>query len=172
MSGHDEMSGREGPVGGKKSDETWKEKAQREKDKLSDERSPRGEDRIPPASFLGIVQEFSLRSMLALGQIAHPATGEAYFDLEAAKYAIDCLGVLGEKTRGNLTPEEKSTLEDVLHGLRLAYLQLSKNPPKFADQAPDVLEPTEDELDGDALGRGGPAAPGPRPQKPGPKIIL
>jgi len=141
----------------KKTDETWKERAQREKEKLAGELGDK--ERPPPqASFLGLVEEISLRAMLALGQLRNPATGEVYFDLDAAKYSIDLLDMLEQKTRGNLEPAEKQALEDVLHQLRLVFVHVSRNPPRFQD-----IE------EGDALGEEPPAR---SPESPGPKIIL
>ena len=46
-------------------------------------------------------------------------------DLSLARMTIDLLGVLDEKTSGNLTDEEKKILEDVLAGLRMQYVRLS-----------------------------------------------
>jgi hypothetical protein len=82
------------------------------------------------------VEELSLRAMLALGQLRNPATGEAHFDLDGAKYAIDQLGVLEQKTKGNLEPGEKAGLKEILHNLRLAFVHISKNPPTLSDQPP------------------------------------
>jgi hypothetical protein len=167
----------------KKSDESWKEKAQREKEKLASEAGDRGA-RMPPASFLGLLEELSLRTMLALGQLREPATGGVYFDLEAAKYAIDLLGVLEEKTKGNLDPGEKAALEDALHTLRLIFVQAARHPPAAAELdegGPRVGgAPGEGGAPsaGGALGGGrgaGPGGAGPEgsgPSAPGPKIIF
>ncbi len=116
----------------KKTDETWKRRAQMEKEKLAG-----GEEQQlqppPPASFLGLVQELTLRALVALGQVQNAATGEVYFDLDEAKYAIDMLGVLEEKTRGNLDPIEQAGLSEVLQALRMGFVQASRNPPRFDD---------------------------------------
>ena len=134
----------ESPNWEKKSDEGWKEKAQKEKEKLSDSfegPDPReGGQEIPPASFLGLVEELSLRAMLALGQIRHPATGEAYLDLEGAKYTIDLLSILEEKTKGNLQPMEERTLREILQNLRLGFVHISRNPPAVVEE---VIEKPE-----------------------------
>lgn len=150
----------ESVIGGKKTDETWKERAQREKEKLASSEEE-GRPELPPASFLGLVQELSFRALLALGQVANAATGEVYLDLGEAKYAIDMLAVLEEKTRGNLDPAERAALTEVLHGLRLTFVEMSRNPPRargarmpdFIASEPEGAEPDED--------RG-----------PGPKLIL
>jgi hypothetical protein len=46
--------------------------------------------------------------------------------LDLAKHAIDMLGILEEKTKGNLAADEAAMLENVLHQLRLAYVEASK----------------------------------------------
>jgi hypothetical protein len=162
----------ERPAGEKKTDESWKEKAQKEKEKLAGPSRegtgpPEGgplegalEDgqEFPPASFMGIVEELSLRAMLALGQLRHPATGEAYLDLEGAKYVIDLLSILEQKTKGNLEPIEERTLRDVLQNLRLAFVHISQNPPPVVEEG---------------IEKPGKTGPGKQSsEKPAPKIIL
>jgi hypothetical protein len=186
---------RESIIREKKTDETWKEKAQKEKRKLADDAEAGGHYDLPAPSFLGIVEELSVRALLALGQLSNPATEEVYFDLESAKYMIDLLGILEEKTKGNLTVSEKAALEQVLHGLRLTFVQAGRNAP--------AMEGTPEDLAGQAIlgsgdsnarlfgrgGQGGAGAPranpprpeggsagsgpkGPGQEKAGPKIIL
>jgi hypothetical protein len=144
----------------KRTDETWKERAKREKEKLAEESAEEMVE-FPPASFLGIVEEMSVRALLALGQIPNPATGEVYFDPVSAKYTIDLLGVLEEKTRGNLSPEESSGLQQVLHNLRLAFVHVSRHGPAAAGRRPAGGAAGPQEGEGDAGGA-----------KAGPKIIL
>ena len=145
----------------KRSDETWKEKAKREKEKLAEEAREEIQE-LPPASFLGIVEDLSVRALLALGQIPNPATGEVYFDPVSARYTIDLLGVLEEKTRGNLTPDEQAGLQQVLHNLRLAFVHVSRTGPPAGGRRPAGYpsggEAATEEEEGDA----GPAKPGPR----------
>ena len=139
----------------KKTDESWKEKARKEKEQLSD--VPEEIPELPPASFLGLIDELSLRVMLALGQIRNPKSTEVYLDLDGARYAIDTIQMLLEKTKGNLAPEEEATVKDVLHNLRLLYVHIAR----AAASAPEAGEDP-----GKAPGGETP------PEKPGPKIIL
>jgi hypothetical protein len=60
--------------------------------------------------------------MMALGEVPHPATGIVQEELEQAKYLIDVLGVLQEKTQGNLNPEETALLDGLLYELRMKYV--------------------------------------------------
>jgi hypothetical protein len=63
--------------------------------------------------------------MAALGQLPHPATGELEFDAAHARFAIDMLDVIAEKTKGNLTPDEERGLQQVIHQLRMAFVAIS-----------------------------------------------
>lgn len=55
--------------------------------------------------------------------MSHPVTREMSVDLPNAKYTIDLLGILEEKTAGNLTEEESTYLQAALRELRVAYAQ-------------------------------------------------
>jgi hypothetical protein len=77
---------------------------------------------LPPASFELLVTGFVTEAMVALGQLPHPVTGKAEPDKEHARYAIDMLQVLADKTRGNLEPGEERGLREVLHQLRMAFV--------------------------------------------------
>ena len=60
--------------------------------------------------------------MAALGQLPDPIEGKPVVRKELAKFQIDMLAVLEEKTKGNLSAEESSMLTDVLHKLRMAFV--------------------------------------------------
>jgi hypothetical protein len=57
-----------------------------------------------------------------------PATGESLRDLKAAQQLIDIIGILRDKTRGNLEREEESLLEAILFDLRMKYVELARQP--------------------------------------------
>ena len=67
----------------------------------------------------------SVQAMMFLGQIPNPATGKAETQLPTARYFIDMIGILEEKTKGQLTKEESQILNDTLHSLRMIFMQLS-----------------------------------------------
>jgi hypothetical protein len=87
---------------------------------------PSGAD-LPPieASFDLLVTSFVTEAMVALGQIPHPASGQQEFDPHHARFAIDMLDVIAEKTKGNLAPEEDRGLQEVIHQLRMAFVAIS-----------------------------------------------
>jgi hypothetical protein len=65
-------------------------------------------------------------AMANLGQAPDPATGRAHVDLDQARFAIDLLAMLQEKTQGNRTPDESAVLEEMLTALRMGFVRLSQ----------------------------------------------
>lgn len=74
-------------------------------------------------TFLTIVQMFQLEGMVALGKMLNPATGELTKNLEHAKYVIDILDVLMEKTAGNLDEKDAKFLEQTIATLKLNFVE-------------------------------------------------
>ncbi len=108
-------------------DEDWKTQAQREKEELekaaeAQEAQPQAQGEPPPASFTSLLSSLAMQAMIGLGHLPNPVTNKAEPHLGEAKYAIDLLEILKEKTQGNRTPEEESLLEDLLHQLRLGFV--------------------------------------------------
>jgi len=79
--------------------------------------------RLPEVNFSTFI--FSLHSsvLLQLGLIEEPGTDGKNKNLTAAKQTIDILGMLEEKTGGNLTTEEEGMLKNILYDLRLMYVK-------------------------------------------------
>jgi hypothetical protein len=78
----------------------------------------------PPVGFDHLVQQFYLSAMLQMG--AGTQEGQRpRVDIMGARATVDLLGVLAEKTKGNLTPAEDRMLQSVLFELRMAFLELS-----------------------------------------------
>lgn len=73
--------------------------------------------------FVTHVMALSQLGMIHLGQIENPTTGKVDADLPAAREVIDLLGMLRDKTRGNLTSEEQNLLDTWLYQLRMAFSQ-------------------------------------------------
>jgi len=81
---------------------------------------------LPAADFSILVGMLSTQAFVSLGLIPNPATGKAEVQLELAKHMIDLLGVLEDKTKGNLEQPEQQLLDETLHQLRMVYVQQSK----------------------------------------------
>lgn len=86
-----------------------------------DEEIPGAED---PASFVNFLSTLATNAAAALGAMPHPVTGQRSLDLETGKYWLDILGMLREKTNGNLHPQEARLLDGLLGDLRMQYVQL------------------------------------------------
>ncbi len=65
-------------------------------------------------------------AMANMGQAPDPATGRPHLDLEQARFVIDLLAMLQDKTRGNRTPEEDAVMEEMLGALRMGFVRLSQ----------------------------------------------
>lgn len=110
----------------KKVDEGWKENVEKEKGQAQanqNEQAQAKEGFVPPeANFKFFITTLTLQASIALGHMANPSTGKTEKDPVQAKFLIDTLDMLQEKTKGNLTKEETDLLENLLYELRLAYL--------------------------------------------------
>ncbi len=88
---------------------------------------PEGED-IPgaddPASFVNFLSTLATNAAASLGAVPHPATGKRSVDLDTGKYWLDVLGMLHDKTTGNLHPQESRLLEGLLADLRMQYVTM------------------------------------------------
>jgi hypothetical protein len=115
-------------------DDDYKKQAQAEKEKLAHEVETPGaggaggaEGReIPPASFTTLVGSLVSQVFMALGGYEDPRTKRRYIDLQLAKHYIDLLSVLEEKTKGNISPEEKKLLDSALYETRMQYVQIAQ----------------------------------------------
>src|SRR5881397_11077 len=86
--------------------------------------------------FIEFVMMQAQNAALFLGQIPNPQTGQAEVNLEVARMFIDQLGMIQEKTRGNLTSEESTVLRNALSSLQMAFVEVARETPKGAPQPP------------------------------------
>ena len=107
--------------------------------------------------FIEFVIMQAQNAALFLGQIPNPQTGKGEVNLELAKMFIDQLGMIEEKTRGNLTSEETAVLKNTLSNLQMAFVEVSKEmqggktesapapapPPETAEPAAEQPAPSE-----------------------------
>jgi hypothetical protein len=78
----------------------------------------------PPVTFEHLVQQFYVSAMIQMGAGAQEGQ-RPRVDIVGARTTIDLMGVLAEKTRGNLTDAEQRTLDSVLFEVRMAFLELT-----------------------------------------------
>lgn len=121
-------------------DADWKNQAQAEKEKLAAKvgdaarpvadapaESPTTPTIVP--SFEMIVEQFAAQALMAMGAIPQPG-GQKKVDVGLARFFIDSLAVLEDKTKGNLTAGEQRTLLSALTDLRMTYVNVLKNAKK------------------------------------------
>ncbi len=121
-------------------DEGWKAQVQREKEEAAKklvaepaaeapaaaQASEDSDDVIldydpEQASFSALVGSLATQAMFALGLIADPETGQVMVNLDAARYTLDLLAVLADKTQGNLSPDEAKMLLQTSGELEQAF---------------------------------------------------
>ena len=117
-------------------DDDWKAQAQAEKERLAEQAEEpaaegaaagaRGPRELPKASFATLVSSIMTQVLFALGGLEDPKTKRRYVDLDLAKHHIDTLVVLEQKTKGNLTGEEKRMLDRALYETRMQYVQMAQ----------------------------------------------
>ena len=91
---------------------------------MAEERKPSGID------FYTFILSLGSWAFVHLGDAPHPETRKAETNLLLAKQTIDILGMLQEKTRGNLTPAEEKFLDNLLTDLRLRYVAKAGGKPE------------------------------------------
>jgi hypothetical protein len=78
---------------------------------------------LPEINFATFIFSLNSSVLVQLGVIDDPATGKKAKNQHLAKQTIDILGMLEEKTRGNLTEDEGSMLKNILYDLRMIYVK-------------------------------------------------
>jgi hypothetical protein len=78
---------------------------------------------LPKVNFATFVISLSSSVLVYLGEIEDPESGAKLKNLPVAKQTIDILGMLEEKSRGNLNPDEEHLLKNILYDLRLRYVK-------------------------------------------------
>ncbi|MEM6458130.1 MAG: DUF1844 domain-containing protein [Planctomycetota bacterium] len=80
---------------------------------------------VPPANVETLISSFVTQALFAMGAIPDPQTGQPVMQLDLARYQIDLLAVLEEKTQGNLSDDEQKMLAGTLYELRSRYVQVA-----------------------------------------------
>ena len=77
----------------------------------------------PPATFEFLVHTLFTQALMALGRIPNPITNQTMKNVATARHFIDTLAMLEERTRGNLSADERRLLEEVQHQLRTMVIE-------------------------------------------------
>ncbi|MBN1806457.1 MAG: DUF1844 domain-containing protein [Sedimentisphaerales bacterium] len=115
-------------------DEDWKAEAQKEKEilaaqekaeKKKKQKEKRTHGPLPEGNFAALISMLTTQALFAMGLIQVKGQEEKEPDLEMAKYNIDILETIQEKTKGNLTKEEETVLANTLNELRMGYVRVA-----------------------------------------------
>jgi hypothetical protein len=93
---------------------------------VGDQGKTADEETLPTIDFSTFVLSLSHSALMHLGQAPHPETGGLEKSLPMARQTIDLLGMLEEKTKGNLSGDEERLLTQILFDLRMRYVEHSK----------------------------------------------
>lgn len=85
--------------------------------------APQDEAQMPEINFATFIMSLNASAMVSLGIIDDPVTGTKTKNLPVGKQTIDILGMLEEKTKGNLTEDEAAMLKNILYDLRILYVK-------------------------------------------------
>jgi len=116
-------------------DENWKREAERDKEvaatkeaqekkEKAAEAPKRGHGALPRGDLAALISMLTTQALFSLGLIQVKGEEEREPDLELARYNIDLLEAIEQKTKGNLTPEEQELLKNTLSDLRMGYVTL------------------------------------------------
>jgi hypothetical protein len=116
-------------------DEDWKHEAQRDKEVLAAKEAeekeketaegPKREGPLPEGNLAALISMLTTQTLFALGFLQIKGEEEREPDLDLARYNIELLGALEEKTKGNLTAEEQQLLKNTLSELRMGYVSVA-----------------------------------------------
>jgi hypothetical protein len=120
-------------------DEDWKSQVQAEKEaathptptpspSAAESSNEIADPPMPPASLELLLTTLATEALVALGQVPHPATGKVQVQRNQAKFLIDTMDVLREKTKGNLSNSEQQVLDSLLHQMRMVFIQTAEQP--------------------------------------------
>lgn len=139
----------------KRVDSSWKEEVRRERERMAQQAeakaaAPKGSatDEAAPAAkgtkpkegaagdkgkpdetskvFLNFIASLVQQTLMQLGQMENPMTGQRELDLEGARYTIDLLTALEKKTAGNLSEHEEQGLSQSLRDLKMYYVEVAR----------------------------------------------
>lgn len=103
-------------------DESWKESIAKQKGDIK-----QGKDSMPQeTSFSFFISTLTLQGSIFLGQIPNPVTKKSEKNLPQAKFIIDTLDMLKDKTKNNLNDDENKLLENILYELKMQYIAADK----------------------------------------------
>ncbi len=110
-------------------DEDWKKSVQDEKERLREQGEKQkeaareqAEQSFPEVTLQIFMAGLYTQTLVAMGLVKNPVSGEQKKDLREAQYLIDTIDMLKEKTTGNLSNEEEEYLGNLIYDLKMRYV--------------------------------------------------
>jgi hypothetical protein len=101
---------------------------------------PSDDDQPSAINFAAFVLSLAHTAAVHFGDVPDPVSGGAAPpNLPAAQQMIEILALLEEKTRGNLTAEERQLLDQILYELRLRYVEAGKGASEDRSQSRIII---------------------------------
>ena len=132
-------------------DTDWKAEAEAEKKRLAEQekakeasgdRAQPGQQ-LPKADIKSLMGVLASQAIMGLGAVADPKSGRVVIDLDGARFSIDLLGVLEEKTKNNLSDEEATELKQVVTELQARFVQIAQLVAQQGAAVPAIEPSTE-----------------------------
>ncbi len=108
----------------KKVDESWKDNVQKENDAIP---AADAQPEVEIPAFLQFVSTLAMQALVFLGELTLQEGAPARTDLPQAKYMIDVIKLLEDKTKGNLTEDEAQALKSILYELQIKFVEKSES---------------------------------------------
>lgn len=110
-------------------DESWKDSVSQEKELGGIEGSqPETHEQVPEVNFITYLTSLAFQAMIFLGELENPVTKKTEKSLPQAKFLIDTLAMLRDKTKGNLSKEEDELLNSAVYELQLKFVEHVQKP--------------------------------------------
>ena len=106
-------------------DEQAPEQIEQRDTEVETPQEPQSDHVMPEPEMSVIISSLATQALIGLGVMTHPVSNKKETDLVSAKFSIDLLSVLEEKTKGNLADIEKRFIETILHDLRMKFVEAS-----------------------------------------------
>lgn len=107
-------------------DESYKKAVEKEKETVATEGKTGEPLHFLKADFNAFVSSMAMEALIFLGELPNPVSKKKEMNLDQARYVIDTLSILKEKTKGNLSEDEANNLDNILYELRTAFVAKSK----------------------------------------------
>lgn len=132
-------------------DEDWKQQVAQEKERLKEQEKATAAGgqgakagQMPEANFQVFLAGLYTQTLMALGQVENPVTGEKRRSMPEAQYLIDTIEMLRDKTKGNLEQQESTYLENLLYDLQMRYIDETKEKDEGEGQGEEKAASEED----------------------------